>query len=348
MAVFLVSVLTTACATSVTHVTVHYAKSYSSIDALLADTKLLVVATARSVTPDHSAPDSRPRSLVAMKVDEVVRGSAGSRIVVSEVGGQPGVVVDGQVPIIVGHTYLLCLGVNQPTGRFYVLNGITGLFAYDSESQTATRLDPKATWLPQSFPLWLVRSDLEMLARNGLGPEPTPTSPTTSTTTTTAPPIPGACPPGCRYPSDYDAITVLASSAWLVAIVTVNDVQKATSTGGTEIEIDKVLQGDSSDASVGQGLSRWLGGGTNQSDLVFMSFNRGGPCLSATFSYNPATQIATFLGSNDGQANRVPLLSGRVVLVPHTMTLAYVQARMYPTGGVVYPIGTEEWDCPGP
>jgi hypothetical protein len=45
-----------------------------------------------------------------------------------------------------------------------------------------------------------------------------------------------ACPPGCSYPSNFDAITVLASSATLVAVVTVH-----MGAGGT-VTVDTVLQ----------------------------------------------------------------------------------------------------------
>ncbi len=338
--------------TSVRHITVDYTKSYGSVDSLLADTRLLVIATARSLRPDRSAPHSRPTSLVTMSVDEVVRGSAGSQIVVSEVGGQPGVVVNGQVPIVVGHTYLMCLGRNQQTGNFYVLNGVTGLFAFDLATQVASRLDPSATWLPPSVSLALVRSYLEALARNGQGAEPTPTSPTTSTTTTTAPPVPGACPPGCRLPSTYDAITVMASSATLVAVVTAVDVQAS---GATDLSTDKVLQGNAYDnvyppslpdfaVDLGEGATLVQG----NEYLVFMSFNRGGSCLSALYSYDSAAGVASFVEKGDSPQTNEILLSGRVLPVPQTITLPEVQARMYPTGGVVYPDETAEWYCPGP
>ena len=86
--------------------------------------------------------------------------------------------------------------------------------------------------------------------------------------------------------------------------------------------------------------------------LVFVSFNQSGSCSSALFSYNAPTQIATLLESNDGYTdvrtgNQI-MLPGRVVVVPHTITLAEVRARMYPSGDVVYPTDTGESWCPGP
>jgi hypothetical protein len=65
---------------------------------------------------------------VSVDVMNVLRGTPGHRTVVVEAGGQPGDVVKGQVPILVGHPYLLLLGHATSAGRYEVLNGITGLF----------------------------------------------------------------------------------------------------------------------------------------------------------------------------------------------------------------------------
>ena len=82
--------------------------------------------------------------------------------------------------------------------------------------------------------------------------------------------------------------------------------------------------------------------------LVFMSFNRGGSCLSSLFAYDSTSEVATFIEQDDGpQANGISL-SGRFLQIPPTITLGEVQARMYPTSGVVYPDGIAEWYCPGP
>jgi hypothetical protein len=203
--------------------------------------------------------------------------------------------------------------------------------------------------------LSLVRNYLETLAHNGQGPEPTPTSSTTSTTSTTQPPVVGACPPGCHLPSDYDAITVMASSATLVAIVTVDDVQDSASVAQVDVTVAKTLQGNTYDNVYPPAVPNFaflpypgVKVITGMSYLVFMSFNRGGSCLSSLYSYDPASQVATFIAQGDSpQVNEI-VLSGRVLPVPQTITLAQVQARMYPTGGVVYPDGTAEWFCPGP
>ena len=172
------------------------------------------------------------------------------------------------------------------------------------------------------------------------------TQPRPTTTTTLASPVPGASPLGCHLPSDYDAITVLASSAQLVAIITVEP-------GADGYTTDKILQGN---VLYGPGPEAFvtLGSpmiyGTNiveagKSYLVFVSFNRGGPCLSALFSYDVGTEIATLIGNDVEPQPRLPLAGDRVVVIPETITLAEVQKRMYPTGGPVYPTDASESLC---
>jgi hypothetical protein len=190
---------------------------------------------------------------------------------------------------------------------------------------------------------------------------PTTTVPPRATTTTTPPPTtappdlspPPACPPGCSHPSDYDALTVLASSATLVAIVTL------TSAGGSTVTVDRVLQGNP-DGNVSPpavqelphvlAQARSLAGSPTATTYVLVtSYNRGGPCPSALFAYAPATQVATFLDqwSGLGPSNQIPL-PGRVTTVPATVDLPTLQARLYPTGPVVHPTDTGESFCPGP
>ena len=188
----------------------------------------------------------------------------------------------------------------------------------------------------------------------------TPATVTVGSTTTPATlstlPIPSpapACPPGCRYPSTFDAITVLASSATMVAIVTVNHPIDHGAAGS--VSLDRVLQGNPNGSvypPTQLDLSRVLflaSASPGRSYLVFSSFNRGGPCPSALFAYDPTTQVATFvrqwtgLGPND----QIPL-PGRITVVPATIALAALRSRLYPTGGVTYPARTDESFCPGP
>jgi len=183
----------------------------------------------------------------------------------------------------------------------------------------------------------------------------TATLPPTLSTVTIPVPASPACPPGCRYPSNFDALTVLASSANLVAIVTVTGVGDPTAPFGGTVAIDNVLQGNPNNnlrppnqAELGHllALARGIVG---QSYLTFISFDRGGPCLSALFSYNPATQVTTFISQSASQnpGGRITL-SGRVTNIPPAISLNQLRTRLYPTGGVTYADGTAEWLCPGP
>jgi hypothetical protein len=163
------------------------------------------------------------------------------------------------------------------------------------------------------------------------------------------------CPPGCLYPSDYDAITVLASSATLVAIVTTHGATGPASPTKTMLSTNELLQTNYNHLAYGdpnQVISRVLQYNSGQlandrSYVIFASYDRGGPCLSALYSFDPATQSATLIQSADGRNNLI-VLPDRVVQVPPVMQLADIRARMYPKGGVVYPTDAVEWYCPGP
>jgi hypothetical protein len=187
-------------------------------------------------------------------------------------------------------------------------------------------------------------------------PPPVTSSTVPPTTSTRAIPSPlPACPPGCTLPSDFDAITVLASSATLVAVVTFNDsAGGGSSTSGT-VSVDSVLQGNlhaevypPTPADLPRLLDQAHASG-GQSYLMFTSFNRGGPCLSALFGYSATTQIASFISQGDGLGPGGTIsLSGRMTSVPTAIDLADLRARLYPRGAVTYPADTGESFCPGP
>jgi hypothetical protein len=183
-----------------------------------------------------------------------------------------------------------------------------------------------------------------------------PVGPTTTRATISTLPIPlprPACPPGCRYPSNFDAITVLASSATMVAIVTVNHPADHGVAGG--VSVDSVLQGNPNGNVYPPSpyeLARVLAlasAGPGRSYLVFSSFNRGGPCPSALFAYDRTTRVATFIHqwTNIGPSDQIHL-PGRITTIPATIALSALRSRLYPTGGVTYPVDTEESFCPGP
>jgi hypothetical protein len=173
-------------------------------------------------------------------------------------------------------------------------------------------------------------------------------------TTTTIPVVVDGCPPGCRFPSNYDATTVLASSATLVAVVTAQGSPGQMPTATSMLRPNEILQTNYHGLIYGDVslvlTELWLRERqfvNGQSYVVFASYNRGGACVSALYSFNRASQVATLIQSDDGQNNQV-LLPGRVVRIPSTTTLADIRARMFPTDGVVYPTDAVEWYCPGP
>lgn len=145
-----------------------------------------------------------------------------------------------------------------------------------------------------------------------------------------------------------------------MAIITVQSPQAAPDDGAA-YTTDKILQGDivygpgpEAYVAIGSpmiyGTSKVVDG---KSYLVFVSFNRGGTCLSALFSYDSETNVASLIGSDAGsdaefEAPRLPLAGGRVVVIPANITLAEVEKRMYPIGGPVYPTDSDEGVCPGP
>jgi hypothetical protein len=315
---------------SVTRIAADYDTRYDSISALQTDTQVAVIAKAESVAPDPSSPPSRPGSLVTMAVSKDLRGSPGHHLVVSELGGQPGDVVAGQVPIRIGRAYLMLLGEGPKNDRYFVLNGITGLFGFNPKTQVATRLDPKATSIPDSVSLALVETFLGT-------PLPEPPAPPT------APPIAGACPPGCSLPANYDAITWLASASNSVTIVTTY----ANPQPNTEIpilfKVDQTLEITGPPAQpFPEGPFTFPAMTPGQQYLVFSSSWRGGPCVSTLYSFDPDSQLATLVAAGRYE---IPL-PGRELPVPRTITLAQVRERMYPTGAAVQSTDTSESMCP--
>jgi hypothetical protein len=314
----------------VKHTTVEYAKSYHSIFDLQADTKVAVIATARSVARDPTTRRTFPDSLVTMDVDKVLLGEPGKRITVYEAGGQPGEVVNGQVPIRVGHSYLMLLGIGPGPGQYSVLHGITGLFSYDFKTQLATRLDSSATWIPRTVDLNLVESFLGTSVTPPPAPKPLA-------------PLAGACPPGCSLPADYDAITWLAAASNSVTIVTAY----ANPDPSTELPtLFKVVQTLEFTGAPGQpipeGPFEFPTLVDGQDYLVFLSFWRGGPCVSTLYSYDPQSQSATLLAAGRSE---IPL-PGVDLPVPQSLTLAQVRERMYPTGPATQSTDVSESMCP--
>lgn len=139
----------------------------------------------------------------------------------------------------------------------------------------------------------------------------------------------------------------------MVAIVTVHSL--GNESGGGSVSIDNVLQGNANEnvypPTSGElpHLLALAKASAGKSYVIFTSFNRGGPCSSALFGYKPATQIATFIAQDDGAGPGGQIaLPGQITTIPATIDLATLRARLYPTGGVTYPVGAGESSCPGP
>jgi hypothetical protein len=344
LAVVLFAVTASACATTaghsdaasaagrphVKHITVNYTKSYESVFGLAADTKVAVIATARSVARDPTTRRTRPDSLVTMAVDRVLLGKPGGRITVYEAGGQPGEVVEGQVPIRVGHTYLMLLGIGPRPGQYFVLHGSTGLFSYDSKTQVATRLDPSATWIPRTVGLDLA----EAFLGTSIAAPPTPKP---------LAPLAGACPPGCSLPADYDAITWLAAASNSVTIDTAYPNPDPSSEVPTLFKVEQTLEFTGAPGQpLPEGPFNFPTLVDGQEYLVFLSFWRGGPCVSTLYSYDPQSQSATLLAAG---RTEIPL-PGVDLPVPQSITLAQVRERMYPTGPSAQSTDVSESMCP--
>lgn len=178
----------------------------------------------------------------------------------------------------------------------------------------------------------------------------TSTSTTTTlppTTTTTAPfaskPIPGSCPPGCSLPSDYDAVTWLASASTSVAIATAYPNPQPTTDAPTLFRVDRPLMITGSPwQPIPEGPFSFPAMTPGQQYLVFSSTWRGGLCVSTLYSFDPNSQTATLLAAG---RQAIPL-PGRDLPVPHTLTLAQVLQRMYPTGPFIQSTDTSESMCP--
>lgn len=187
-------------------------------------------------------------------------------------------------------------------------------------------------------------------------PAETTTSTSIQSAPTTAAKRRDVCPPGCSLSSDHDAITVLAASATLVAIVTTHGSAGPVSAKATSLTVDDVLQdnyGHRVYGSQSEAINGLIASGSydkminGKSYLVFMSSNRGGACISALFSYAPAEKMATLLASHDGWSNDQISIPGRVLRVPAQIRLDEIRSRMEPTGGEVVVTDFAESFCPG-
>ena len=131
--------------------------NYQSVQQLLANTEVMVVAKVESVTKDRAA--SQPASLVNLKVHNVLRGHVAKPLVVVQPRAarpQAGPVV--QVPLQRGKTYLLLLARAADTGPYFLVGGSAGEFDYNGTSKRFTKVDTSAAWENSDFPLSLAKA----------------------------------------------------------------------------------------------------------------------------------------------------------------------------------------------
>jgi hypothetical protein len=142
--------------------------SYQSVQQLLTNTQVMVVASVESVGIDRTAAASQPTSVVTLRVKDVVRGHLGKQVVVWQPRGarsQVGHVV--QTPLQRDRTYLLCLAREPGTGSFFVVGGNAGEFAYNEKTQRFTTLDPSAAWEFSDFPVSLAKTGAGLFPAGG-------------------------------------------------------------------------------------------------------------------------------------------------------------------------------------
>jgi hypothetical protein len=140
--------------------------NYQSEEQLLANTQVMVVARVESVGIDRSAPASQPASLVTLRVDDVLRGHVGRKLVVAQPRARPQAGPVVQLPLRRGHTYLLLLARAPGAGAYFLVGENAGEFAYNSASGRFTRLDASAAWEDTDFPLSLAKAGAAAFAES--------------------------------------------------------------------------------------------------------------------------------------------------------------------------------------
>jgi hypothetical protein len=131
--------------------------NYQSVQQLLGNTRVMVVAKVESVTPDRAA--SQPASLVTLKVRDALRGHVGKQLVVAQPRAvKPQAGQEVQLPLRRGQTYLLLLARAPGADAYFLVGGTAGEFTYNSTTRLFTRLDTSAAWENTGFPLSLAKA----------------------------------------------------------------------------------------------------------------------------------------------------------------------------------------------
>jgi hypothetical protein len=130
---------------------------YQSVQQLLANTQIMVVANVESVTTDRSA--SQPAFLVTLKAQNVLRGHVGRKFdVLQPRVARPQTDQVAQLPLRKGHMYLLLLARPPGAGPYFLVGGSAGEFAYNGTTRRFTKLATAAPWEDTDFPLSLAKA----------------------------------------------------------------------------------------------------------------------------------------------------------------------------------------------
>ncbi|MGH9122478.1 MAG: hypothetical protein ACRDYC_11155 [Acidimicrobiales bacterium] len=156
------------------------------------------------------------------------------------------------------------------------------------------------------------------------------------------------------HSSGHDALTVLASVAIGVNVVRIEGAGDAVVTQTLQTDYNS-LGFDAPDSDLGYFHNHEdlpvFGGAVGTGYVVFWSYNRGGQCVSAVFSFAGEDQPLRLLvkDTNFGpDAPRGFRLGNRFVTMPRTVSYQQLVSSLYPNGGPVYVSNSGESWCPGP
>jgi hypothetical protein len=164
------------------------------------------------------------------------------------------------------------------------------------------------------------------------------------TTTSVAP---GPCPPGCSLPTDYDAVTWLASASVSVTIVTA--IPDPNPSGpypwdSWSFRVDRALEitGSPWRPLSFSGLFNYPNLVDYHRYLVFTSSRGRFPCVSTLYAFDYQKKTFSLMSSN---RTEIPL-PGRNLPIPKSVTLTQIRRRMYPTGPFVQSTDYSPYMCP--
>jgi hypothetical protein len=139
----------------------NYAPSYNTIEQLYADSHYVFIATVGPLVQNDPAPgDTFAPFVVPTATFLASPATPPTNIALGIPQGQT-----GDVPLVVGHTYLIFFGIDysdSPTVKTCIIGGQRGLFDYDATTQTVTRTDSNtSSSIPMTLTLAQMTSDIQ-------------------------------------------------------------------------------------------------------------------------------------------------------------------------------------------